>query len=194
MQGDDLRRVSSLPPPRAASAPATEFRPHRVRIGRVGPHRHGEAAVVAQSPCSSPRCGDGASSRRRRRPDRARDRARCGFAARRASISASRAIDPLPAQRRDQHRPALRRLPLGEVARGARAPSASSRSILFQTSISALRRPARCRAGAARPRRRATAPRCPRATRRARAGSRRPRSPLRAWRGRPRPAWSADRR
>ena len=78
-----------------------------------------------------------------------------------------------------------------------RPSSASSRSILFHTSISALvvgSSADRCRAGAAPPRRRAIAPRRRRARRRARAGSRRPRSPLRAWRGRPRPAWSAGRR
>ena len=73
--------------------------------------------------------------------------------------------------------------------------SASSRSILFQTSISRvvivridaelaqhLLDVVRLRLGVLVRRRRA------------RAGSRRPRSPLPAWRGRPRPAWSAGRR
>ena len=115
----------------------------------------------------------------------------------RVSISSVSSSSPSPGQRRDQHRAPSRGLPLGEIAAATRGPRSSSRSILFQTSINSprlRRRRSRCRAGAAHLRRRGIGPRRRHARCRAHAGSRRLRSPPRAWRGRPRPAWSADRR
>ena len=93
--------------------------------------------VSRRSPCASLRCGDAASSRRRRRPDRARDRARRGRRRAAPRSAAARRIDPLPGQRRHQHRPLRPPAAARRDFRAARAPAASSRSILFHTSISA---------------------------------------------------------
>ena len=63
----------------------------------------------------SPRCGDAASSRRRRRPDRAASSSTTRPAPSRVLDRRGKRVDPLPGQRRDQHRPLLRRPALGEI-------------------------------------------------------------------------------
>ena len=116
-------------------------------LRRIDPHRHAPSGRPRRALCPSPRCGGAASSRPRRRPDRARDRAPRGRAASRASIAVVKRVDALA---RSAPTPAPAAAPRAAARRGCRSrarPSASSRSILFQTSISrSLARRDRCRA------------------------------------------------
>ncbi len=117
----------------------------------------------------------------------------------RASMAAASASMPSPVSAdtstgRSRLRPALGDVLQAACARPRRAGRSCSRLRSAPRLCAGVRHADRCRARAGSFRRRAIALRHPHARRRAHAGSRRPPPLPRAWRGTPRPAWSAGRR